>query len=248
MTSLFLAITSAFAGPIAFDTGWISNQPAEWNSIPAHIDPNQPVYIYVTVSRARPEEWLSGTCWLEVEGSKATIGQLRFDQVYFAPGVSMAQLGNVRVAWPNAPVLLTCTPDGQPAGTGSFRLDPSIWGVSSWSQSSFHSSASWSTSAPAPVEPPAPTAISDSDFQALVAAVGQKSYGDDRVAVITQSAKYNHFRIDQVAQLVDLLSYGDDRVKAACALANAVIDKQNSFQLSSHFSYSDDATAALACY
>ncbi|MBT3223052.1 MAG: DUF4476 domain-containing protein [Proteobacteria bacterium] len=101
---------------------------------------------------------------------------------------------------------------------------------------------------PPPPEPAAPTAMASSDFSSLVNTVRGRSFGDDKLSVIRTSAAHNHFSVNQVGQLVDQFSFGDDKVNAVQILAPKVIDPQNAFQLGNKFSFSDDRDQALGYF
>ena len=105
--------------------------------------------------------------------------------------------------------------------------------------------------APAPAPPPAPTGptpMSSGAFASLVAAVDDATYSDDKLNAIRSAAAKNWFTIEQVGRLVDAQTYGSDQVAVVQACAAHVVDPENAFALSPHFTYGSDKDAALAAF
>lgn len=98
------------------------------------------------------------------------------------------------------------------------------------------------TAKPAPVaeSPKAPTALDAASFNNLLSAIKRESFGDDKLRVIQSAAANGHFTIAQVGQIVQTLSFGEEKVNAVRALKPRVIDPQNAYQLQSLFSFSSE--------
>jgi hypothetical protein len=104
---------------------------------------------------------------------------------------------------------------------------------------------------PAPVAAPAPTGpqpMSAGAFSALLAAVDDASFADDKLNAIRSAAAKNWFTIEQVGKLVDAQTYGSDQVSVVQVCAPRVVDPENAFALSPHFTYGSDKEAALAAF
>jgi hypothetical protein len=103
--------------------------------------------------------------------------------------------------------------------------------------------------APAPAPAPAPVgpyAMSGSDFEALKAAIEEEGFGDDKLGVLSTAAGSAWFSCDQVGQLVDLFSFSDEKLKALSLVKDKIVDRNNTFKIFSHFTFSDDKKRAQA--
>jgi hypothetical protein len=90
---------------------------------------------------------------------------------------------------------------------------------------------------PEPV-PAGPTAMADADFQSLISTVKSASFASDQVNAVKAAAKHNHFTIDQVGQMMKLMSFANDQTEVVRLMAPHVIDPQNAFKLHSLVSFS----------
>ncbi|MFZ5438381.1 MAG: DUF4476 domain-containing protein [Myxococcota bacterium] len=86
--------------------------------------------------------------------------------------------------------------------------------------------------------PPPPVAMSMVDFPALVAAVKEESFSDGKLSVV-QTAE-GGMTVEQLGQLVDLFSFGGDKVKVVELCRDRLVDRQNAFKLYSHFTFDAD--------
>lgn len=92
----------------------------------------------------------------------------------------------------------------------------------------------------APAQPKQPAAMDAASFNALLGAIRKESFGDDKLRVVQSAAAGGHFTIAQVGQIMDLFSFGEEKVNAVRALKPRVIDPQNAFQLQSKLSFSSE--------
>jgi hypothetical protein len=83
-------------------------------------------------------------------------------------------------------------------------------------------------------------AISDADFTQLLADVDAAAQSSDKLMIVTQSAELNYFTSAQVGQIVDHLSFSEDKVNAAAALYPRTIDPSRFTTVYSHFTMSSD--------
>ncbi|MBL8933239.1 MAG: DUF4476 domain-containing protein [Archangium sp.] len=99
-----------------------------------------------------------------------------------------------------------------------------------------------SKGAPAPAPAAAPTAqgMADADFAALVEAVNDAGFGDEKLGVIETAANSHVFTVEQVGKLVDLLSMSDEKVGVVERTKKKLVDRQNAFKLLEHFTFSAD--------
>lgn len=103
--------------------------------------------------------------------------------------------------------------------------------------------------APAPPpEPQGPIAMDPSAFSRLLSSVRSASFSDGKLAAIQSAARGNHFTIRQVGELLDLMDFDADKVKAVRICAPKVVDPENAFDLGPHFDFDSDRQAALQLF
>ena len=89
--------------------------------------------------------------------------------------------------------------------------------------------------APHPVPPPPPPIIHDPhrdgmaphEFDSLIHSIDRANFKADKLNRILNAAKHDHFTSRQVQTLLRHLNFDNDRVKAACALYDHVVDRGN---------------------
>lgn len=104
--------------------------------------------------------------------------------------------------------------------------------------------------APPPV--PAPTheveavasAMSPRRFSKFLAQLKKTSFDDERTALIRTTAKRNHFNCAQLSQVIDALSFADERMGATRIIAPKLVDPENSFEVLEHYDFGDERTEA----
>lgn len=94
--------------------------------------------------------------------------------------------------------------------------------------------------APAPAAAPAPQGMADADFDALVEAVNDAGFGNEKLGVIETAANSHVFTVEQVGKLIDLLSMSDEKVGVVERTKKKLVDRQNAFKLLEHFTFSAD--------
>ena len=94
--------------------------------------------------------------------------------------------------------------------------------------------------APAPVAAPVAQGMADADFDALVEAVNEAGFGNEKLGVIETAAERHVFTVEQVGKLVDLLSMSDEKVGVVERTKQKLVDRQNAFKLLEHFTFSAD--------
>ncbi len=105
-------------------------------------------------------------------------------------------------------------------------------------------SATVSASPPAPVAPVAPTpgpvagAIDEETLNDLIEAISAEGFRDGKLRVLRDAASHERFLVNQIARILPLLTFEDDRVKAVQILAPRLIDRQSGFKLYGQFTFS----------
>ena len=84
------------------------------------------------------------------------------------------------------------------------------------------------------------------EFSALLEAVNEASFSDEKTGVIATAAKGYQFSCEQVGQLIDAMSFSADKLKALDLTRKRLVDRQNGFKLLEHFTFSADKQKAQA--
>lgn len=92
----------------------------------------------------------------------------------------------------------------------------------------------------APSPAPMAAGMPAHDFAALVAAVNDAAFSEEKLGVISTAAQSHVFTVEQVGALVDALSHSSEKVKAVELTRHRLVDRHNGFKLLSHFSFSGD--------
>lgn len=79
--------------------------------------------------------------------------------------------------------------------------------------------------------------MDDSSLQALTEAIQAESFSSGQLRVIADAAQGSCFSVAQVAQILPLLSFEDDKLKALHSLARGIWDRQNAFRIYSLFTF-----------
>ena len=77
-------------------------------------------------------------------------------------------------------------------------------------------------------------------FSSLKSAVEAESFADGKLQVISAAAKHHHFRVNQVIQLIDTISFSGKKMTAVRRLYPKVVDRKNSYKLLNAFTYESD--------
>ena len=78
------------------------------------------------------------------------------------------------------------------------------------------------------------------DFSALRSAIADETFEKTRLNVLQSAASGNSFTVAQVGQLVDIFDFSDGKVKAVEICRDRIVDRENAFQLYSHFEFDAD--------
>lgn len=87
--------------------------------------------------------------------------------------------------------------------------------------------------------PAKPAAMTDAAFNQLVSAVRGASFDEDKVGVVKDAARGNHFTANQIATLMGLLAFDEGKIDAAVAAWPRCVDPQNSFVLYKKLAFDD---------
>lgn len=80
-----------------------------------------------------------------------------------------------------------------------------------------------------PKQPAKPVPMKAAAFEQLVGAIRAASFDDDKVEVVRHAAQTNFFSSNQVAAVMDLLSFDEGKIDAAVAMWPRITDPENSF-------------------
>ena len=86
--------------------------------------------------------------------------------------------------------------------------------------------------------PPPPIAIGMVDFPALLEAVNAENFADAKLDVVKTSE--GGFTVEQVGALVDAFNFSDEKLKVVEICQPRIVDRQNLFKLSGHFTFDSD--------
>jgi hypothetical protein len=98
---------------------------------------------------------------------------------------------------------------------------------------------------------PSTQALSEGDFERLKSAIEAESFSKQKLDVLRTAARASWFTVHQVGELVDLFSFGNDKVESVAAVAGRIVDRGSAFELYEHFTFSSDkekVKAVLARY
>ncbi len=80
-------------------------------------------------------------------------------------------------------------------------------------------------------------------FENLVRQLEEESFSDDKLEILRTAAEHNAFTVSQVARLMDLFDFGDDRVEVVRILKSRIVDPENAHELLSHVEFEDEKQA-----
>jgi len=85
-----------------------------------------------------------------------------------------------------------------------------------------------------------PKAMSDSEFNKLLANVEDESFDDDQTSVVRIAAKSKYFTINQLTRLLPNFSFSDSKINIVQIVYPKIVDKDNSHNLIKAFTFSSD--------
>ena len=88
------------------------------------------------------------------------------------------------------------------------------------------------------------TAMPDHDYRQLVNSINNESFEENKLSVLSSSAKYNYFSVDQIIGLMDLSSFSSWKLKTLEITYPFVVDKYNSFKIINALTFSEDKEKA----
>lgn len=95
--------------------------------------------------------------------------------------------------------------------------------------------------AAAPPPPPPsfgpPCLMHQGGMSALVGAIQGESFSSGQLRVLADAAQGHCFRVTQVAEVLPLFSFEDDKLKALEMMASGLVDRQNAFRIYSLFTF-----------
>ena len=91
-----------------------------------------------------------------------------------------------------------------------------------------------------------PRAMRDKDFEMMAGIVKNASFGDRKIDVIRVACIGSYFSSRQCAQLLSLLSFDNDKVKALEVIAPRLVDMENADKIIKEFSFSSNKDKAAS--
>jgi len=85
-----------------------------------------------------------------------------------------------------------------------------------------------------------PKAMSDSEFNKLLANVEDESFDDDQTSVVRIASKSKYFTINQLTRLLPNFSFSDSKINIVQIVYPKIVDKDNSHNLIKAFTFSSD--------
>ncbi len=82
--------------------------------------------------------------------------------------------------------------------------------------------------------------MSDSQFSNLKSMIYNTTFTSDKLELIKAAAEYNTFTVDQVMQILKMLTFTSDKKDIAVALYDSVCDYNNWYMVYSLFTFSSD--------
>ncbi len=95
-----------------------------------------------------------------------------------------------------------------------------------------------------PAAGPVHRVIDRASFSALLAVMRDESFADDKLRVVRQAARDSYFMVDHVLRILDLFSFGDDKLKALKMLAPRIYNPAQSFRVYEAFDFDSDRDRA----
>ena len=91
-----------------------------------------------------------------------------------------------------------------------------------------------------------PHAMRDKDFKMMAGIVKNASFGDRKIDIIRVACIGSYFSSRQCAQLLSLLSFDDNKIKALEVIAPRLVDMENADKIIKEFSFSSNKDKAAS--
>ena len=91
-----------------------------------------------------------------------------------------------------------------------------------------------------------PRAMRDKDFEMMAGIVKKASFDDKKIDVIRVACIGSYFSSRQCAQLLSLLSFDDNKMKALEVIAPRMVDMENADKIIKEFSFSSNKEKAVS--
>lgn len=105
---------------------------------------------------------------------------------------------------------------------------------------------SWPQPQPQPVPPPPPVVrpIDEGSLVQLIDTIKGATFRENMLEVLAQAVGYHRFVVDQVARILPLYTFEDDRLTALERLQPRILDPQNGYKLTNLFTFSSSKQRA----
>lgn len=136
---------------------FVSNTWDDWTGEQSMFNPDIDLYFYVLFSTGEHYGFnFSGQCVLVLSATRAEIARVAVEPIWMQPGNDMVRSEAVRVTWPNAPVEVTCVPDGYPLGATT-KIYTTDWLIRSTATPTYPTTPVVPTTPIVPTTPVVPT-------------------------------------------------------------------------------------------
>ena len=86
--------------------------------------------------------------------------------------------------------------------------------------------------------------MNEQSFAALVAAVNNEGFAENKLNVVREAAARNFFHTGQVKALIDQMAFSETKLKTLEACSPRIVDRENAFTLFEAFTFSADKQRA----
>src|SRR5262249_43582320 len=97
---------------------------------------------------------------------------------------------------------------------------------------------------PAPPPPPVVRPIDEGSLVQLIDTIKGATFRENMLQVLGQAVGYHHFVVDQVARILPLYTFEDDRLTALERLQPRILALQNGYKLTALFTFSSSKQRA----
>ena len=89
-----------------------------------------------------------------------------------------------------------------------------------------------------------PAPIASSELSSLITSIRAEGFSENKLRVLTAAAPLSYFLVEQVAELLPLFGFVEERLKALAALQPQILDRRNAFRLYRLFPFSSEKDSA----
>lgn len=91
-----------------------------------------------------------------------------------------------------------------------------------------------------PPEPPPPMPVNGAELNGIITALNDAAFSREKLAILRSASASRWFTVDQVVRIMHTFDFGRDKVEAAAMLHEAVVDRENWYQVYSALTFGSD--------